>query len=290
MADWHRGQRAAAPLLPEDPAANAPADDPDLLRALPQSAEVLPPSLLWHRILDDWSIDDLARWAGIPAGTVKSRLSHQTQALRRRLYDWREGPPYRRPRVREFAERRLPPDLFVRLNDLSRPRDYFQHLRVGVGSRLDLTLDCLASNRVREPWLVYCQDASLPFAGAIWNRRGTAITSRVHREEGQGWPRWAYWLNSPDDQELLMRSQCAPSHPMAQRTIDRSRQGFAVTLDVRVDPFVDDVLTLTLPPNIDVVRVSPTPAARAADHGRPVLTWTGTATLAACPRVECRWR
>ncbi len=109
VADWHRGQRAAVPLLPEDPAANAPADDPDLLCALLQSAEVQPATLLWHRIVDDWSIDDLARWADIPAGTVKSRLSHQTQALRRRLYDWREGPPYRRPRVREFAERACPP-------------------------------------------------------------------------------------------------------------------------------------------------------------------------------------
>ena len=42
------------------------------------------------RIMLDWSVEETASALGIPAGTVKSRLSRALERLERRLYDYRE--------------------------------------------------------------------------------------------------------------------------------------------------------------------------------------------------------
>lgn len=82
---WLRRRKRERPGVYRDPAYE-PADVPDprldaALAALPEKHR----AVVVLRFYLDWSTDDVAAALGVPAGTVKSRLSRALEALARRL-------------------------------------------------------------------------------------------------------------------------------------------------------------------------------------------------------------
>jgi len=96
LQHWRRQGRErlfGAEELPEDLAGDE-ADPSEILVRQEQAEEFLrrlehlpPPqrSVLLLHFLEDFSIDEIATIAGVPPGTVKSRLHHAKRALRRHL-------------------------------------------------------------------------------------------------------------------------------------------------------------------------------------------------------------
>jgi len=288
ISDWHRTARAGPGPVPD--AMESATWDPDLSEEVLREAGVEPGSLLWRRLVDDWSIAELAAGFDLPAGTVKSRLHYELDGLKRRLHDWRSGAPYGRPSLTAFVRGRLGSDVLLGPRDWFRPVDYFQHLRIWVGSRLDVATDCRASFRIREPMTILCQDGALPAEWDLWTRRGHSLRARLHVRKTAHGPMWAYTLFGPEDGELLIKGRHAPTSDLARTMIASHRTGFVVNTGVQVATALDDVLTLTLPANVDVREASPPPAHRRVEDGRPVLEWWMTSRLPKAPSVVCRWR
>lgn len=285
VADWHRNRVPVTEELPAAPV--VPGPDPEIVDAVLRKAGASPGSLVWRRVVDDWSLDELARYEGVPLGTIKSRLHRDTRDVGRRLHDWRYGPGYRPPVVRELLEGLVTPPVWTGLVDRLSAVDYAQRVLTVVGSDLSLTLIGIIRIRVRHPDLVYCQGGQFPMDAEIVNRRGRALRPTLHQTPaGQ---QWAYPVRSLDDERIVIRARLEPESPMARHILHAGRQALTVTLPIRVSPLLDDTLTLRLPATVTAPRFDPDPVFVHRDGAAIVAQWRGTATLPRYPNVTARW-
>ncbi|MGC8486792.1 MAG: RNA polymerase sigma factor, partial [Clostridia bacterium] len=101
IADWFRREPRATPDEPlpvREP-------DPDHIAHELIQCGVQPGSLLWRRIIDDWSLSELATQFRLPVGTVKSRIHHQGRTVRKRLDDWHRSRGTEDPAPCEYLRR-----------------------------------------------------------------------------------------------------------------------------------------------------------------------------------------
>ena len=295
IADWFR---SAARATPDEP---LPAREPDPDRTAHELIQcgVQPGSLLWRRIIDDWSLSDLATHFRIPVGTVKSRIHHQGRTVRRMLDDWHrstreDAPPCEHLRRTVLGVGPCPTcEDEWRVWHLIHARSHhyrgYQTTYMTVQSSLNLWLDCTlrVSRWTDGDW--GCSRADFGPIRRFRDSQGRDLTGRIRRETLNGLPYWTYSLTPTDDPVIHLSQYVEASKAEAVGAIRPSRAGVQIPVDIHYGDESDGALAIELPRNMIVTRVDPPPHHVARVHGHPVLTWTGCAALPQ-PKVVARFQ
>lgn len=296
VADWHRITHSMRdPLLPD-----VDTPDADFTGQLLRGQGVQSGSLLWHRLVDDWSLQALAAYFDVPVGTVKSRLARQSRDLRRRLDTWYEAAgrgdsPCLHFRAEVlgatpcplcFRERRIWRSLLAR----GRPHAFFQASYFTVESDHSVWLDStvqIARPLAHAPVTMYSQ-VDLGPVRRLRTGRGRDLRPhlRTTRIAGQDW--WT-WRLQDQDGPLLNVSQRA-SADAAERVglLKPRRHAVEIHCDVSYGDDAEGAIVLELPRTLAVVRADPAPCRVVTVHGHAVLMWARCAGLAHPPVVTVR--
>jgi RNA polymerase sigma-70 factor (ECF subfamily) len=294
IADWFRH----APLVTLDDPLPAATADPDRVAHELAACGVPPDSLLWRRIIDDWSLADLAADFALPLGTVKSRIHYQGRTLRRRLDDWHrstreDAPPCEHLRRTILGVRPCPTCQEERrvwhlIQTRSHPHRFYQTTYITVQSSLNLWFDCTVRvvRWADDDW--GCTRADFGPIRRFRDGRGRDLLGRVRRETLYGRPYWTYSLASPDTLLTHLSQYVQASDAEATGAIRRSRKSIQIPADIHYSEESDGALAIELPRNMTVTRVEPPPHYVARVHGHPLLAWANCAALPN-PRVVARF-
>jgi DNA-directed RNA polymerase specialized sigma24 family protein len=287
-ADWVRGAVTTVPAGSSCVA--APAPHPEDVSLLLQQVGVAPGSLLWHRIVDGWTLPQLAAAFEIPLGTVKSRIHHQSRQLRARLHDVRHPDAHGLPL--DLCSRSGCPACRQTLEAIgrrTRPHDWFQALAIAVDSTLGLRMDgrCSWTLPLSGPLTVVSQPLHWP-RPTLRDLHGRNLAGRI-RTVGGPFPQLGYTLLPTDPQGLHLRASFTPTTADALGLVAGSRSGFSVTIPIACAAELDDTLFIQLPRNARLADARPAPAWRGAVHGAPAVLWRHTNALRSAPTVAARW-
>lgn len=298
-ADWHRAGSAPMPRAP------APdGDDPDFTRHLLQRCGATSESLVWRRVIDDWTLKDLARHLEIPLGTVKSRLHAETRALRRQLSDW-----HRERRGAERACDHAQSELWTaaacaacrreraawhQLADATAPDQPFQLSYFTWDSMLGVSLD----TRCHFPWrrtpkvssAYGCARADFGAITLLRTGRGDSLFGRVRRAASASPPLWTYAVHPRDGSTFRIRTY--------GRAADAERIGALQAGPLRVQLRMDisyrdggtGATVVEVPATLAIEQASPEPHYAGLVHGRPVLVWRDCAALPGVPVIRAQRR
>lgn len=297
-ADWHRAH-AAEPVAAREAVVDP---DPDRTGDLLRTVGVDSGSLLWRRVIDDWSLPMLAAHFGVPVGTIKSRLNTEKWALARRLADWRQslaGPDEPCSHVRAdvlgvracprcTADRAVWHGLIARAHpDAGSQTTYFT-----VDADGGLWLDAILNLREPVPGGEPRWGNSLAIMGPfrrLQNAYGHDLSSRVRtvRESGQEF--LLFPMRREDGHRFLMTQHGTAAQAEAATTIRPSRRQVDIHCDIGFAPGTDGTTFLELPRTLALTRVEPVPTHVASPHDRLVLVWAHAADLAHYPQVVARF-
>jgi DNA-directed RNA polymerase specialized sigma24 family protein len=292
-ADWHRVTRAGLDLTLPDPVP----PDPDFTGQLLRTHGVNPGSLLWRRIVDDWSLPDLAAHFDVPVGTIKSRLAHHRRDLRRRLDTWYEAGRNGHEPCWHFRaevlgatpcplclrERRTWQTIVAR----SRLHAFFQASYFTLESDHSLWLDWtvhVSRPLGRDPLMMYSQVDLGPLR-RLRTRHGHDLRPRVRKSRVSDQEWWTWGFQDADGPLLAMSQRSEPEGAERIGLLQRRRYTVEVHLDVPYGDEADGAMVLELPRTLTVVSADPVPWRVTALHGHPVLMWTRCATLPHYPIV-----
>ncbi len=299
-ADWHRAGS------PADPGALSPPDDhePDFTRHLLQQCGVAAGSLVWRRVIDDWTLSDLARQFGLPLGTVKSRLHHESQALRRQLSDWhheRRGDDAACDHANSdvwgvvpCAACRRERAAWHRLAAVGAPDAPFQLSYFTWDSLLGVSLDCQCHYPWRhEPQRSSAYGSARADFGAITllrNARGESLLGRVHRTPSANPPLWTYALYPRHGSTLRIRTHGRAADAERIGALEIGRHHVELRLDISYPDGGSGATVVELPATLAVEQAYPEPHHASIVHGRQVLVWRDCAGLPQAPVVQARRR
>ena len=301
VADWYRAQPAEAATGPTG-WRELVDSDPNVTAHLLQTVGVQPGSLVWRRVVDDWSLSMLAAHAGVPVGTIKSRLAHAKRDLGRRLDDWhqslRESDPvcaHARSDVLMVApcpqcieERAVWRALIARMG----PDDGgFQTTYFTVESDGSLWLDAIVEMRRPLPPGKVLWGNSLAVMGPfrrLRNAYGADLLRRVRADAGSQ-DLLLFPLRREDGRQFTGTQHGTSGQAEAATIIRPSRQQVEIHLDIRFGSGGNGATFLELPRTLAVERANPAPTRLALLHNRTVLLWTGAADLPRSPVIVARY-
>lgn len=293
-ADWHRVVQAGPTPLPPD---GGP-PDPEFTGQLLRAQGVAPGSLLWRRIVDDWSLADLAAHFDAPVATIKSRLAHQGRALRRGMDTWYEtergeaGPCWHLraevlgagPCPLCLRERRGWQTILAR----SRPHAISQANYFTVDSDrrmwLDWTVHFVRRLKDEDPFVLFAH-VDLGSLRRIRTGRGRDLMPRVRKRRDGDRDWWTWSLGVEDGPVMAMSQRADPAGAERIGMLKPVRRTVQLHLDVFYGPQADGAIVLELPQTMRVVRADPMPERVSTIHGHPLLTWTAGASLPHYPIV-----
>ena len=294
-ADWHRAASAPGPWT------GAPdgAGDPDFTSHLLQRSGVVPGSLLWRRVVDDWTLADLARHFGLPVGTIKSRLHYQSQALRRHLHEW-----YQEARSGDSACSHARSDLWGippcpscqrdragwhLLASVTDPDAPFQLTYFTWDSALGLSLDA----RCHFPWrrqsqmsrAYGCSRADFGPITQLRSVRGESLLGRVRRTVSVDAPLWTYDLYPRDGSAFRVSTHGSAADAEHVGALESGRHQVQLRTDISYHDGGSGTTVIELPPTLIVQQATPPPHHASRVHGRTVLVWRDCAALPRAPVV-----
>lgn len=296
--DWHRAHPVQD--LPRGPEA-AENPDPDFTPHLLRTADIKPGSLLWRRVVDDWSLSMLAAHFGVPVGTVKSRLAAERRDLVRRLGDWRQslaGPeePCHHVRADVLGVSACPRCAQTRAAWralVTRASSYagFQTTYFTVGSDGGLWLDAILDLRQAvlggEPIWGNSPATMGPFR-RLQNAYGQNLSSRVRPGTDGAHALLLFPIRPEDGRRFTMTQHGTPSQAEASATIRASRHQVEIHLNIGFAAEANGTTLLELPPALAVVQADPAPTHMASPHDRMVMVWANAADLGHYPVVVTR--
>ncbi len=299
--DWHRAQ-------PDEPVAGGTGwrevvdPDPDFTAYLLQALGAQPGTLLWRRVVDDWSLPMLAAHFGVPAGTIKSRLARDKRDFGRRLDDWRQSlngsePVCAHARADVLAASACPQCVGERavwraLIARSEPTDGgLQTTYFTVQSDLSLWLDAIFAMRRPLPPGECLWGNSLAVMGPVRRLRnayGEDLSRRVRATTARGQEMLVFPLRRDDGRRFTLTQHATPMQAEASTAIRPSHRQIEIHLDIRFGSDGNGATFLELPRTLAVERANPAPTRVASLHDRMVLLWTAAADLARYPVVIAR--
>ncbi len=286
IADFHAAAARTAAAAPVDSLGWDPGGSPAQVL---HEAGVHPGSLVWHRVVDGWSLSQLAAAFALPLGTVKSRLHHEQLSLAARLYQWRHpdapGHPVGRgscPRCRGTFEW------------LARPtsdRDWHQVLVVSVHSTLGIRMDCrLRWHPLATPQHIVSHPGDWPRPTQLRDGRGIGLLGRLKPSvPGPQGPQLGFTLKPGDAPGAFIQTHLPPADAERLGLVAARRGRFAIRVPLSCSPELDDSLLVQLPPNTRVDRAAPAPAWQGHLHGAPAVLWRHTAALRSPPTAVAAW-
>lgn len=296
-ADWHR----VHPLehLNEEQGTVDPEFTGDLLHSL----GIKPGSLVWRRIVDDWSLAMLATHFDVPVGTIKSRLFFEKRDLACRLDDWRHslsGVPITCTHARSdvlgvapcpqcAAVRGVWKTLIARVGLYD---GGFQTTYFSVESDLGLWFDAIFDMRHPVSPAECLWGNSLAVMGPVRRLRnayGEDLTRRVHTEIVRGQDLLLFPIRYGDGQRFELTQHGTSSQAEAATLIRPSRKHVELHLDIGFGPDSNGATFLELPRTLAMMRADPAPTAITSLHDRVVLLWSQAAALRHYPLVLARY-
>lgn len=286
IADFHEAAARAAAQAPADALIGEFDGSPAQVL---HEAGVRAGSLVWHRVVDGWSLPQLAAAFALPLGTVKSRLHHEQASLAARLYEWRHPEAARHP-----VGRCRCPRCRGTFEWLARPapdRDWHQVLAVTVHSTLAIRMDCrLRWHPLSAPEHIVSQRGDWPRPSQLRDARGTGLLGRLQPSvSGPGGPQLGYTLQATDAPGAFIQTQLAPGDAERVGLIAARRGRFAVRVPLNCSPELDDAALILLPPNTRLERAAPAPAWQGHLHGAPAVLWRHTARLRSPLTAAASW-
>ncbi len=289
VADFYRaGRSRAGEHLPAG-LPTRPDDEP--LESILRHVNVVPGSLMWRRVVDGYTLPELAQEFALPLGTVKSRLHHERRSLARRLHDWRHPEAGSRPLAL------CPCPVCRRMHQLamtaSVPTDWHQALSVTVSSTLAMRVDATLRHfyPLAEPVDVVSQSRGWPRPTQIETVHRRSLLSRwgpaVPTPDGQ--PQVGFTLQPEDAAAVMVHSQLSAADSERLGLVQAGREGFMLRVPVTPSRDLDDTLWLQLPANARLEAASPSPVWVGAVHGAAAVLWRHTRSLPTFPTAVARW-